>query len=167
MHLKEIPRESVGLALEKARHYRVLNEPNQAESICLDILSVEPENQEALTTLILALSDQFERRLAHRFNHARELLAGLDDEYSKRYYEGIICERRARAQLRRGGVRVGPAARDWLDRAMDSYERASELAAPGNPDALLRWNTCARMISERPELREEEPVTNPEAMLEQ
>jgi hypothetical protein len=165
MHLKKIPPESVGHALEKARHYRVLNEPNQAESICLDILEVEPENQEALSTLILALSDQFERRLAHRFHRAKDLLEQLTDEYSRRYYEGIICERRARAQLRRGGVRVGPAARDWLDRAMDSYERASELTDRGNPDALLRWNTCARMILERAELREEESaVMTPEVM---
>ena len=30
--------------------YRLLNDPEQAESICLDILEVEPGNQEALVT---------------------------------------------------------------------------------------------------------------------
>jgi hypothetical protein len=37
----------------------LLNDPEGAESICLDILDVDPDNQDALVTIILALSDQF------------------------------------------------------------------------------------------------------------
>ena len=48
-------------ALEKAEHYRLLNEAREAESICLDILDIDPENQKALVTMLLALTDQFER----------------------------------------------------------------------------------------------------------
>src|SRR5205807_5788281 len=56
---KPISRDAVPLALEKAERYRLLNEPAQAESICLDVLAVDPENQQALVMLLLALTDQF------------------------------------------------------------------------------------------------------------
>ena len=54
---KPISPEAIPLALEKAERYRLLNDPAQAESICLDVLAVEPENQQALVMLLLALSD--------------------------------------------------------------------------------------------------------------
>src|SRR4051812_7969768 len=57
--LKSLTREAVPAALEKAHRYRLLNEPEQAESICHDVLRIDPDNQEALTTLILALTDRF------------------------------------------------------------------------------------------------------------
>jgi hypothetical protein len=164
MQLKKIPRDAVPKALERAKHYRLLNEPNQAESICLDILALEPGHQEALRTLILALSDQLDRRLGERFRRAKELLPQLDSEYARVYYEGILDERRGRAQLERGGPAVGPAAHEWLRRAMDCYDRAAELAEPGNAEALLRWNTCVRLIESHAELRAEE--TTQELMLE-
>ena len=58
--LKTLSPEAVPRALEKAERYRLLNEPGEAESICLDALDVEPDNQEALVTLLLALTDQFD-----------------------------------------------------------------------------------------------------------
>jgi hypothetical protein len=30
---------------------------------------------------------------------------------------------------------------------MSWYERAEAIRPPGNDDAILRWNTCARLIS--------------------
>ena len=57
--LKSLHKEAVPAALERAKHYRLLNESGAAESICLDILQVEPDNQEALVTLVLAMSDRF------------------------------------------------------------------------------------------------------------
>ena len=57
--LKPLSKEAVPAALEKANCYRFLNEPVEAESICLDILEVEPENQQAIITLLLSLTDQF------------------------------------------------------------------------------------------------------------
>jgi hypothetical protein len=50
-------------ALEKAERYRLLNEPKGAESICLDVLAIAPDNQKALTTLLLARTDQFEDQI--------------------------------------------------------------------------------------------------------
>ena len=46
-------------AIRKAEHYRLMNEPEQAESICRDVLDAEPGDQERLTVLILALTDRF------------------------------------------------------------------------------------------------------------
>jgi len=36
-----------------------INEPEEAESICLDILEVDADNQEVLVMLLLAITDQF------------------------------------------------------------------------------------------------------------
>ena len=55
---KPISHDSVAGALAKAERYRLLNEPGEAESICRDILQIEPNNQAALVNLILALTDQ-------------------------------------------------------------------------------------------------------------
>ncbi len=93
--LKPLSQQAIPAAIDKAECYRFLNEPVEAESICLDILEVEPENQMALATLVLALTDQFGHGLNPAFSQARELLPRFQDEYSKKYYNGIICERRA------------------------------------------------------------------------
>ena len=56
---KPISKDSIPKALERAEHYRLLNEPWQAESICRDILIVEPDNHDAVLNLLLAITDQF------------------------------------------------------------------------------------------------------------
>ncbi|MFQ5569703.1 MAG: hypothetical protein ACE5G0_08505 [Rhodothermales bacterium] len=158
--LKPLHPDSIPAALEKARHYRLLNEPLQAESICLDILEVDPRNQEALITLLLALTDQFEHRLQTRFRKARSLLPQLDDEYSRLYYDGILCERRALAHFKRGGPGSGYVAYDWFRQAMEYYEQAEKLRPPENDDPVLRWNTCARIVMRNPELKPEPEQTS-------
>ncbi|QXD14537.1 hypothetical protein GQ464_014020 [Rhodocaloribacter litoris] len=163
--LKPIRRESIPAALEKARHYRLLNEPMQAESICLDILEVEPGHQDALITLLLALTDQFERTLSEPFQRACALLPRLKDPYHRAYYDGLICERRAKAHLRQGTPGAGHLAYAWFRQAMERYEAAEPLSPEGNDDAILRWNTCARIIMRHPEVRPEPEYPRP-AMLE-
>ena len=81
--LKAITREAIPRALEKAERYRLLNESAEAESICLDVLQIDPENQQALITLLLALTDQFDTRLPE--SRPRELLASLHGEYERTY----------------------------------------------------------------------------------
>jgi hypothetical protein len=46
--LKQLHKDAIPAALEKAERYRLLNEPGEAESICLDILAVDPDNQRAV-----------------------------------------------------------------------------------------------------------------------
>lgn len=150
--LKRLSPEAVPAALEKAERYRLLNEPIEAESICRDVLAVEPDNRAALVILILALSDQLEERLSTAYGEARELLAHLPDDYSRHYYGGILCERRAKVHLRRGGSGHGPLAHAWFHDAMQHFEEAIAARPPGNDDALLRWNTCARILAAHPQL---------------
>lgn len=143
--LKTISSEAVNRALAKAERYRLLNEPWEAESICLDALEIEPDNQEALTTLLLALSDQFDADTS-RVAEAWTTVARLRDDYERAYYTGIVYERLAKAQLRHGAPGSGPQTYEWLRLAMDCYEKAEAIRPANNDDALLRWNACARLI---------------------
>jgi hypothetical protein len=142
---KPISRDAVPLALEKAERYRLLNEPAQAESICLDILEVDPENQRGLVLLVLALTDQFQTEPTDSFRKAQALVPKLLDEYERSYYSGIIFERRGYACASQGRLGSETIAYDWVRRAMDFYEQAERLRAPGNDDSLLRWNSCLRL----------------------
>ena len=54
-NLKPISRDSIETALAKAERYRLLNEPNEAESICRDILEIDSANRQARISLVLAL----------------------------------------------------------------------------------------------------------------
>jgi hypothetical protein len=160
--LKPIHREAVPNALRKAELYRLLNESAQAESICYDILQVDPDNQRALTTLLLALTDQFDQGIP--VNSPQELLPRLHGEYEQAYYAGIIYERKARAQLTGGIPGGGFVAYELLREAMFWYERAEAIRPPDNDDATLRWNACVRTISSRRlEARlEEKPIMTSE-----
>jgi hypothetical protein len=148
MHLKPLGRDSIDGALAKAERYRLLNEPGEAESICLDILEVDPENQSARIALLLALSDQFVEE-PQAFGRAREVATSLASDYDRAYYGGLIAERRAKAQL----ARHGSGAYDWIVDAMECFERAEALRPAGNDDALLRWNACVRFLERHPYLR--------------
>jgi hypothetical protein len=142
---KPIAKQTVPAALERALRYRLLNEPVEAESICRDILEVDPSNKDALITMLLALTDQFETKFAEAFDGAKDVLPRLEGQYERAYYEGIIHERWAKAQLTRG--MPGEAAYNWFRQALRCYETAERLSPPDNPDAILRWNTCVRMLA--------------------
>ncbi len=156
--LKRISRESIPAALQKAERYRVINDPSSAESICLDVLQVDPRSQEALVTLLLAITDQFVGAPAEGVRRAQELLPRLDDEYKRAYYAGIVSERCAKAQLRRATMGSGELAYHWFREAMDWYEKAETRRPVGNDETILRWNACARILERdhhvRPRLEE-------------
>jgi hypothetical protein len=136
--LKTLSKEAIPKALAKAEHYRLLNEPLEAESICLDILEVEPDNQQALVTLLLALTDKFKHQLNPAFTQAQEVLGRLGDRYCEAYFGGIMYERRAKVHLDRGVPGAG--------------EKALTTCSPGDQDAILRWNTCARILMQNPDV---------------
>jgi hypothetical protein len=144
--LKQLSADAIPAALEKALRYRLLNEPAEAESICHDVLRIDPENQQALVTLLLALTDRFGAGYAVGATQVQEVLSRLRDEYQRAYYAGIICERRAKAYLRRDHPGAGHDAYEFLREAMTWYEKAEALRPAKNDDALLHWNTCARLI---------------------
>ncbi|ABF40388.1 hypothetical protein Acid345_1386 [Candidatus Koribacter versatilis Ellin345] len=159
--LKPISAQGIPEALAKVERYRLLNEPSLAESICLDILAIVPDHQEALISLLLARTDQFDSHA--NVKRAREVLAQIQGGYEQAYYEGIIWERLGNARIHHGGNASGPSAYHALRGAMDQYEKAMKLAPSGNDDAILRWNTCARLIMQNPQIHPD-PETEPEEM---
>jgi len=144
--LKPIHRDTLGRAFEKAERYRLLNEPFEAESICLDILAIEPNHAQALACLLLSLTDQFSHGAAQAMERARALLPRFAGGYEQAYYAGIIAERFARRKLRDGHPGAKGLAYGYLHEAMAAYEKAELLAPSGNDDAVLRFNACVRMI---------------------
>jgi len=141
--LKPISHEAIPKALEKANRYRLHDEPGAAESICLDILAVDPENQEAIKNLVLAMSDRFGKDYAIGDTHINEYVSRLRDEYARAYYTGIVYERRAKATLAKGGLQTY----ELFVQAMEWFEKAEAIAAAGNEEAKLRYNGCARIIN--------------------
>ncbi|MEO8073214.1 MAG: hypothetical protein ABI686_08185 [Acidobacteriota bacterium] len=144
--LKTLSKEAVSSALERAKHYRLLNEPGAAESICLDILQIEPDNQETLITLVLAMSDRFGIDYAVGDTRIQDYLSKIDGEYQHAYYTGIVYERRAKAMLKRGETGSESTAFELFRNAMNWFERAEAVRPAGNDDVILRWNGCARVI---------------------
>ena len=146
LELKRISREAIPGALERADRYRLLNQARQAESICLDVLAIDPRNQEALVMLLLARTDQFGRP-GHEAtpSEALEVLGGIAGEYERAYYEGVVYERWGKAFASRQDT-IGPAL-GWIRKAMTLFEGAQALSPAGNDDAILRWNACARLAT--------------------
>jgi len=144
--LKRLHQDAISAALEKAERYRLLNEPAEAESICLDVLAVDPENQQAIVTLLLALTDRFEKGYGVGDTQAKELLARLKSAYDRTYYSGIVAERRAKVKLRQNIPDCRFQAYDLFRDAMNYFEKAEAIRPAENDEALLRWNTCARII---------------------
>jgi hypothetical protein len=145
--LKPLSQEAIPAALEKAERYRLLNEPAEAESICLDVLRADPENQKAIVTLLLAFTDRFTKGYGVSDTQAKELLARIQSEYERAYYAGIFAERRGKAKLIQGTPDCRFQAYDLFREAMNWFEKAEAIRPPGHDDALLRWNTCARIIA--------------------
>lgn len=160
--LRPISRESISGALAKAERYRLLNEPGEAESICLDILAAEPDNEQALISLVLALTDQIPQKPAVH-SHAMSYVRQLQTEYDRLYYEGIVWERRAKARMDGGGPGAREYVYDWIVSALEFFEKAEAVRPSGNDDAVLRWNACVRFLQAHPVLgprieHEPEPI---------
>lgn len=154
---KPISPGSVAGALSKAERYRLLNEPGEAESICRDILEIDPHNTNARVSLILALTDQIPED-PHAFGNALVAVALLDSEYDRAYYAGIAWERRAKARHKSAGQGARHYVYEWIGNALKLFEEAEQLRPSGNDDAVLRWNACVRFLTRHRELapRDEE-----------
>lgn len=144
--LKPLTADHIPAALDKAERYRLLNEPKDAESICLDILAIEPDNQEALISLLLSITDQYgsggiDTRTCF------DLLKRINGAYERHYFSGLVFERKAKAILELGQPGYRTRAFEALTEAMDHFEKADPLSHADNDDAVLRWNACARIIN--------------------
>ena len=149
LKLKSISASGIPEALSKVTLYRYLNEPEEAESICHDILAIDPENQSALRMLGLTITDQFTGQSSDRYTDAGNAFQHLNDPYERLYYTGLLYERRAKAQMRAGWpaeMLVG-----LFHEAMQRFEEAERIHPPENDDAILRWNRCARLLQTLPQ----------------
>src|ERR1700731_2054697 len=151
--LKTISKGGIPEAISKAELYRSLNEPEEAESICRDILAVEPEHQLALRLLGLAITDQFSGDAADRHGEAEQLFQRLAERYERLYYTGLLHERRAKAQMRVG--RPPHTLAPLFAEAMRCFAEAETIRPPDNDDALLRWNRGARLLQSDPAFQEQ------------
>jgi hypothetical protein len=101
-----------------------------------------------------SLTDQFGDHASGAAQEADEILRRLGNDYERAYYSGIVRERRAKALLDRGGPGAASSVYEWLREAMSWYERAEALRPAGNDEAILRWNTCARILMRHPHLEQ-------------
>lgn len=145
--LKPISRAGIDQAISKVEHYRFLNEPGEAESICRDILALEPEHQNALRLLGLSITDQFNGSMSDRYGEVAHIFHSLTSEYERSYYNGILHERKAKAQLRAG---LPPhTVTSSFEQALSRFEDAERISPANNDDAILRWNRCVRLLQSR------------------
>jgi len=151
LSLKRLGPSSLDEALEKAKQYRALNQPDEAVSICKDVLDVAPDHASALRILGLALTDQFESSWVGLFDEAIAVFGRLEGEYERVYYGGVAWERCGKAQLEHGQVQNALLS---LVHAIEHFERAEKLAPPSSPDPVLRYNRCVRLLTEHPRLAE-------------
>jgi hypothetical protein len=159
--LKRLRPEAIPAAIEKAEYYRLLNEPRAAESICLDILDIQPGNQPAAVLLLLSRTDQFTRESGGRIADAQRALARIEGEYEGEYFAGIVCERWAKALLTRNSPGCGPVAYEWFTRAIEFYEKAGTLRAADNDDPILRYNACVRLMQRHDNVRPDDDTAHP------
>ncbi len=155
LKLKTISKDGIAEAISKAELYRYLNEPEESESICHDILAADPENQTALRILGLAITDEFTGEAFDRYSEAESMFLRLTDAYEQQYCMGLLCERQAKAQMRAG--RPPHAVTVLFQEAMRYFEAAEKIHPPKNDDAILRWNRCARLLEKFPQVEPPEP----------
>jgi hypothetical protein len=155
LKLKTISKDGIAEAISKAELYRFLNEPEESESICHDILAADPENQTALRILGLAITDEFTGEASDRYSEAESMFLRLTDDYEQQYCRGLLCERQAKAQMRAG--RPPHAVTALFQEAMRHFEAAEKIHPPKNDDAILRWNRCARLLEKFPQVQQPEP----------
>lgn len=162
--LKPLSRKGIETALAKAERYRLLGEPNEAESICLDILAIDPTNETAKISLILSLTDEIPEE-EDAFDRAIELIPGLESPYHRAYYAGIAWERRAKASHRSTERVSGGHIHDWIVKALHFFEEAEQLRPAGDDSSIVRWNACIRFLDRHKEMRPViEKVTTPDLL---
>lgn len=154
LKLKAISKGGIEEALAKVHLYRNLNEPEEAESICHDILAIDSENQAALRLLALTITDQFSGKPSDRYRDAERITSQLADAYERYYFQGLVHERRAKAQLAAGERPHNLVG--LFEEAMQCFEAAERIRPPQNDDAILRWNRCVRILQSLGSLDREE-----------
>lgn len=149
LELKKLRDKNLEAAIGLAKHYRDLNQPEEAESICRDVLEVAPDNVDALRTLGLALTDRFSSEWVSLFDEACATFKKLPADYDRAYYVGIAWERYAKAQLEAGRAHNAIHA---FEEALARFEEAGAFAKKDDPAPILHYNRCVRALTTNAEL---------------
>jgi tetratricopeptide (TPR) repeat protein len=147
--LKRLPHAGVDAAIAKAEHYRDLNQPEEAESICLDVLELEPGHVKAWKLLGLAITDRFPSGQVGLLEQAIHAFEKLQDPYERAYHLGVAWERAAKAHVEKNESHSAVTA---FEHALELFEKAERMR-PELPDPVLRWNRCVRLLKSHPALR--------------
>ena len=147
--LKHLPRGCLDTALTKAEHYRAFKQPEEAESICRDVLEIDGNYPRAWKVLGLAMTDRLASGPAGLLERALEAFDRLPELYERTYHKGVAWERAGKAHTERQEARSAVAA---FEHALALFDRAEHLR-PDLPDPVLRWNRCVRFLNEHPALR--------------
>src|SRR5271155_4950241 len=99
--LRKLSPTSLDAALAKAEHYRDLNQPEEAESICRDVLDVDAASQRAWKVLGLSLTDRIVSGRPGLLEEAIAAFEHLTDVYERTYHVGVAWERAAKAHMER------------------------------------------------------------------
>jgi tetratricopeptide (TPR) repeat protein len=146
--LKRLTAANLEAAIAKAAHYRDLNQPEEAESICRDVLDVDTTHQTAWKILGLAITDRFASGEVGLLEAAIEAFEKLGEEYERVYHIGVAWERAAKAHLERGEAHSAVTA---FEHALELFASAEKMR-PESPDPVLRWNRCVRLLRSHPQL---------------
>src|ERR1700676_3798135 len=138
--LKSISKAGIPEAIAKVELYRSLNEPEEAESICRDILAIEPEQQLARRMLGLSITDQFLGIAGDRYEECRSIFQSLRDPYERFYYTGLFLERRAKAQLRTGCA--AHILLPLIEEALHCFSEAEKTRPIGNNESYPPGTLC-------------------------
>ena len=137
-----ISKSNIKPALERANQYRLLLQPELAISICIDILAVDTNNQDAIIIYILALTDNISE--GKNDKKILEVISLLDTEYRKKYYKAIYYERKGIAFMK--GSMSKSFAYDLFIKAIELYKLARDISPKDDDNATLRYNSCVRSI---------------------
>ena len=147
--LKPLTARNLTAAVALAKHYRDLNQPEDSESICRDVLAVAPDNEDAWRTLGLALTDRFPSSWMTLFDEACSAFSKLKSDYERVYYTGIAWERYAKAQLEGGRAHNAIHA---FEEALTRFDEAERLGPKDEPNPIVHYNRCVRALTTHPEL---------------
>ena len=152
--LKALSHEGVASALAKAEHYRLLKRTGRSGEHLPRYSRHRARNQQALICLVLAQSDQIARD-SRSFHSALATVQKLQGSTSVPITAGIVWERRAKALDAERGRGTHHSVYEWVVKALDCFAQAERLRPAGNDDAVLRWNTCVRFLTQSSKPRAE------------
>lgn len=149
MNLKTFKSDDVEAAMAAARTCWAELQIEDTESICQDVLSLDPTNQEAVELLFRSRVSLLSKGLPRGVERAQELVPQFDGDFEKAFFSGLLRENQARYLLDRRGRQASSVAYNWFRHAMDDFEEANRQDST-RIEATLHWNACLRTLQANP-----------------